>query len=101
MPRPNSPGSTTRAVLRATDRKSTRLNSSHTVISYAVFCLKKKNNYSSHFSAPVFAPQQGATVWLVRLHAIVMGNHIKATTHSLPQVNVIRMPGPIITDVTA
>src|SRR5438034_6930384 len=28
------------------DRKSTRLNSSHTVISYAVFCLKKKNNRS-------------------------------------------------------
>src|SRR5438132_14241581 len=28
------------------DRKSTRLNSSHTVISYAVFCLKKKNNAS-------------------------------------------------------
>src|SRR5215211_8599000 len=27
---------------RARDRKSTRLNSSHTVISYAVFCLKKK-----------------------------------------------------------
>src|SRR5260221_10001767 len=27
-----------------TDRKSTRLNSSHTVISYAVFCLKKKRN---------------------------------------------------------
>src|SRR5437588_8405047 len=26
----------------AEDRKSTRLNSSHTVISYAVFCLKKK-----------------------------------------------------------
>src|SRR5436190_12861627 len=28
----------------APDRKSTRLNSSHTVISYAVFCLKKKKN---------------------------------------------------------
>src|SRR5437588_9604249 len=28
---------------RTGDRKSTRLNSSHTVISYAVFCLKKKN----------------------------------------------------------
>src|SRR5437588_8606454 len=28
---------------RREDRKSTRLNSSHTVISYAVFCLKKKN----------------------------------------------------------
>src|SRR5260221_7166102 len=27
------------------DRKSTRLNSSHTVISYAVFCLKKKKNH--------------------------------------------------------
>src|SRR5207253_6919228 len=36
-----------RAVLlrfrRAQDRKSTRLNSSHVAISYAVFCLKKKN----------------------------------------------------------
>src|SRR5690625_6352037 len=28
------------------DRKSTRLNSSHVAISYAVFCLKKKNNKS-------------------------------------------------------
>src|SRR5688500_19959770 len=28
---------------RVEDRKSTRLNSSHLVISYAVFCLKKKN----------------------------------------------------------
>src|SRR2546426_1741834 len=33
------------------DRKSTRLNSSHLVISYAVFCLKKKKKYcnSSHY----------------------------------------------------
>src|SRR5260221_4977521 len=31
------------------DRKSTRLNSSHTVISYAVFCLKKKENYGQHY----------------------------------------------------
>src|SRR2546430_12119941 len=29
---------------RNRDRKSTRLNSSHSQISYAVFCLKKKNN---------------------------------------------------------
>src|ERR1039457_3997408 len=28
------------------DRKSTRLNSSHLVISYAVFCLKKKNKHT-------------------------------------------------------
>src|SRR6266513_3648238 len=31
------------------DRKSTRLNSSHVSISYAVFCLKKKNNTHSMF----------------------------------------------------
>src|SRR5438034_6638980 len=31
--------------VQAGDRKSTRLNSSHTVISYAVFCLKKKKTY--------------------------------------------------------
>src|SRR5258708_14880170 len=29
------------------DRKSTRLNSSHQIISYAVFCLKKKKNITS------------------------------------------------------
>src|SRR5256885_3940943 len=34
------------------DRKSTRLNSSHLVISYAVFCLKKKNsNQALYFTA--------------------------------------------------
>src|SRR3712207_6996970 len=32
-----------------TDRKSTRLNSSHANISYAVFCLKKKNNHTRLF----------------------------------------------------
>src|SRR5688500_20051648 len=32
-----------RGLAEAPDRKSTRLNSSHLVISYAVFCLKKKN----------------------------------------------------------
>src|SRR5207245_3751436 len=31
------------------DRKSTRLNSSHGSISYAVFCLKKKNIHISHY----------------------------------------------------
>src|SRR2546426_11469835 len=30
------------------DRKSTRLNSSHLVISYAVFCLKKKKKHKTH-----------------------------------------------------
>src|SRR5207248_9950324 len=33
-----------RAIRKRRDRKSTRLNSSHRTISYAVFCLKKKKN---------------------------------------------------------
>src|SRR5256885_5743117 len=37
------------------DRKSTRLNSSHLVISYAVFCLKKKKNNTST-PVPVVPP---------------------------------------------
>src|SRR5256885_16784452 len=39
---PSLAGSALTAVMRLQDRKSTRLNSSHLVISYAVFCLKKK-----------------------------------------------------------
>src|SRR5215217_8603980 len=34
---------------RTRDRKSTRLNSSHANISYAVFCLKKKTKKNKHF----------------------------------------------------
>src|SRR5256885_11297857 len=34
-----------------TDRKSTRLNSSHLVISYAVFCLKKKKSNNETYSS--------------------------------------------------
>src|SRR2546430_8281808 len=46
--RVTSASSTTgsRAARRSRDRKSTRLNSSHSQISYAVFCLKKKENAS-------------------------------------------------------
>src|SRR5258708_30291968 len=35
-----------------TDRKSTRLNSSHQIISYAVFCLKKKKTDTTYLHAP-------------------------------------------------
>src|SRR5713101_9260434 len=38
------PGDRERRPYRRRDRKSTRLNSSHMSISYAVFCLKKKKN---------------------------------------------------------
>src|SRR5258708_8155421 len=39
--------------LRQGDRKSTRLNSSHQIISYAVFCLKKKKD---EIHTPVYRP---------------------------------------------
>src|SRR2546430_6494638 len=39
-------------VLPDADRKSTRLNSSHSQISYAVFCLKKKKKRADHVSHP-------------------------------------------------
>src|SRR2546430_16847677 len=43
LPRDNKP--------RALDRKSTRLNSSHSQISYAVFCLKKKSKRTARISS--------------------------------------------------
>src|SRR3712207_9021731 len=42
------------------DRKSTRLNSSHANISYAVFCLKKKNNM--HASNVAHEPRSALTI---------------------------------------
>src|SRR6266542_6152906 len=42
------PLSTRAALSRSLDRKSTRLNSSHGSISYAVFCLKKKKKKHIH-----------------------------------------------------
>ena len=41
---PSKIGAGARSPSKIADRKSTRLNSSHTVISYAVFCLKKKKS---------------------------------------------------------
>src|SRR2546426_8337736 len=47
-------------LLDAEDRKSTRLNSSHLVISYAVFCLKKKKkkHNTSNLPQPTHAQRQ-------------------------------------------
>src|SRR5436309_9642904 len=42
-------GAGRRATVAAVDRKSTRLNSSHVKISYAVFCLKKKIAWTRYF----------------------------------------------------
>src|SRR2546430_13284290 len=44
------------------DRKSTRLNSSHSQISYAVFCLKKKNTWNYRLTSKYKGPIQLAAV---------------------------------------
>src|SRR2546430_11486158 len=52
------------------DRKSTRLNSSHSQISYAVFCLKKKNMIQNDRPEPalqVLAPPVSSYFWAVAL----------------------------------
>src|SRR5439155_19178439 len=46
------------SVPRIADRKSTRLNSSHVAISYAVFCLKKKRLTFYALRPPVRLPQR-------------------------------------------
>src|SRR5438132_10355975 len=43
------------------DRKSTRLNSSHTVISYAVFCLKKKKKNHHRRESPLHTHEKTRT----------------------------------------
>src|SRR2546429_4457137 len=47
------------------DRKSTRLNSSHGYISYAVFCLKKKNSFEQKMCASSSViPRTRVTPWM-------------------------------------
>src|SRR5689334_23971403 len=43
------------------DRKSTRLNSSHSSISYAVFCLKKKKRTRNHHAPSPHPPRRSAS----------------------------------------
>src|ERR1022692_3806505 len=54
----------------ALDRKSTRLNSSHLVISYAVFCLTKKNDKTwPRGTTPLLSsPAPGGQLWYGRPH---------------------------------
>src|SRR5687768_13005059 len=51
------------------DRKSTRLNSSHGYISYAVFCLKKKKNIKQHEKLTHQRKAEGAAT-AVRIHVL-------------------------------
>src|SRR5258708_14534922 len=53
------------------DRKSTRLNSSHQIISYAVFCLKKKKKTKAiNCLLATETPEQNADVCVTRCDAI-------------------------------
>src|SRR5439155_19126774 len=60
-------GATVQEAMRAAeeldkeDRKSTRLNSSHVAISYAVFCLKKKKIKEPHYDTPLPTKRQLGT----------------------------------------
>src|SRR2546429_3244618 len=53
------------------DRKSTRLNSSHGYISYAVFCLKKKKNGASTQMRPIFLSPRAGRYVLRPVHTTV------------------------------
>src|SRR3712207_7613428 len=48
------------ALIVVQDRKSTRLNSSHANISYAVFCLKKKQLHVASYSLPCALQDRGS-----------------------------------------
>src|SRR5258707_2868310 len=60
-----------RATQDTRDRKSTRLNSSHANISYAVFCLQKKNHTSQVLSSRY-------TVWMI----LIDKNHMAPYNHT-------------------
>src|SRR5260221_3475082 len=64
-------------LLAPRDRKSTRLNSSHTVISYAVFCLKKKKN---QINLAAGVDLIGGTT---KLHAIIHSAYIRSRAHDV------------------
>src|SRR5256885_12630252 len=70
------------------DRKSTRLNSSHLVISYAVFCLKKKNttNENATMNRPVDMLEIAETP---RKRKPILDGYLLSTTHPLnPQLRL-------------
>src|SRR5256885_8814514 len=91
------------------DRKSTRLNSSHLVISYAVFCLKKKNTviaqYAFRFPQEPPLSQQGdgmilrkalAASWATCVCVAICALHIAAATASTPFCSTaVVLPGTI------
>src|SRR2546430_12130597 len=62
-PEQTSPKQSDPSSLSVQDRKSTRLNSSHSQISYAVFCLKKKNKQKSQCYVANACPKTTVHSW--------------------------------------
>src|SRR5260221_4774122 len=81
------------------DRKSTRLNSSHTVISYAVFCLKKKKNKTpyEHYIARSEIPAIRLCVTLVMLHASTLSSYKRLNRKDAREAEV---PAPEVITIT-
>src|SRR5256886_3229504 len=76
-----------RVTVRTADRKSTRLNSSHSQISYAVFCLKKKKKTPYQhicwtLTWPGFRPSSGATTRRATSLAAAVGSPSTAVRHT-------------------
>src|SRR5437764_2524729 len=68
---PSPPGQATGGGVGPGDRKSTRLNSSHRCISYAVFCLKKKKNSISVFPRSTSRRSAGGLPELVETSLLI------------------------------
>src|SRR5690606_42007371 len=75
QPGPRSARAAWRRTATELDRKSTRLNSSHVKISYAVFCLKKKNK-TTHLTTPCTRIHRG-TLNAHRPAVNTLARHIK------------------------
>src|SRR2546427_5416419 len=75
------------------DRKSTRLNSSHSQISYAVFCLKKKKNTNTHIRTKQNSRKMMNPIALAEARGTLMG---RRTKHHHSASQDCRAPGSTV-----
>src|SRR2546430_8232172 len=74
---------------KALDRKSTRLNSSHSQISYAVFCLKKKKKQLTTITPAYKQNEQIQT----RHHPITISRQVQSPSFNLTHIEArLRLP---------
>src|SRR5258707_7248484 len=73
------PSATSRRCVAAADRKSTRLNSSHANISYAVFCLKKKKKKKNALAVNKVEQEKAVNTARERLRCPTASNFSRCT----------------------